>query len=138
MAADAYNSASRGEQLHLGQVAVGHYARGVAVVTMRGEHDISTQPVLAQAFALAVAHSNVVIDLTECSFIDSTVIQEFLRASKRVAQGEKVVLVIPREQKAVTRIAGMTGLAQIFELHETKDAALASLETTKRSAQASG
>jgi anti-anti-sigma factor len=92
-----------------------------------GEHDLSTQPVLAQAFALAAAHSNVVIDLTECSFIDSTVIQEFVRTSNRVsAQGEKVILVIPRQPAAVARIAGMTGLAQILELHETKDAALAS------------
>jgi anti-anti-sigma factor len=133
MAEAAHNATSRGEQPHLGQVAVGHHARGISVVTMRGEHDLSTQPLLAQALALAATHSNVVIDLTECSFIDSTVINEFVRTSNKVnAQGEKVILVIPPEQRAVARIAAMTCLAQTFELHATKDAAFASLEKAVR------
>ena len=133
MAADTDDTTSRGETGHLGQVAVGHHARGISIVTMRGEHDLNTHPVLAQALALAAAHSNVVIDLTECSFIDSTVIQEFIRTSKTVsAKGESVLLVIPPEQRTVSRVASMTGLAHIFELHATKDAALASLETATR------
>ena len=133
MAADAEDSIFRGETSHLGQVAVEHQARGISIVTMRGEHDLNTHPVLAQALALAAAHSNVVIDLTECSFIDSTVIQEFIRTSETVgANGERVVLVIPPEQPAVSRIAAITGLTHLFELHTTKDTALASLDTATR------
>jgi anti-anti-sigma factor len=121
-----------GEQLHLGQVAVEHHAHDIAVVTMRGEHDLSTQSVLTSALDLAAAHSNVVVDLTECSFIDSTIIQEFIKVAKTVrAKGEEVVLVIPRAQAGVARIAAMVGLAQIFELHETKDAAFARLGQTE-------
>jgi anti-sigma B factor antagonist len=129
MAHDPETGTSRSEQSHTGQVAVGHHARAVAVVTMSGEHDLSTQPELARAFQLAAAHSNVVIDLSECSFIDSTVIQEFVKTSEIVrASGEKVVLVIPREQSQVARIARLTGLAQIFEVHESTDAAFAKLD----------
>jgi anti-sigma B factor antagonist len=132
MASHADNPTSRGEQSHPGQVAVGHHARGVAVVTMRGEHDISTQPVLARALQLAAAHSNVVVDLSECSFIDSSVIKVFIKTSRAVrAGGEQMMLVIPSEQAQVARIAKIVGLAQIFELHESKDAAFASLEEAR-------
>jgi anti-anti-sigma factor len=129
MPGHADDSTFRGEQSHLGQVAVAHHARGVALVTMRGEHDLSTRPVLAGALQLAAAHSNVVVDLSECSFIDSTVINEFFKISCRVrAGGEQVMLVIPPEQPHLARIAKLVGLAQIFEVHESRDGAFASLE----------
>jgi anti-sigma B factor antagonist len=115
-----------------GTVEIGHHARGMAVVTMRGEHDLSTQPVLAHALELAAAHSNVVVDLSACSFIDSTVIREFINTSGTVrAKGEQVVLVIPPEQTQIARIAQLTGLSHIFALHESTEAAFAMLDRAK-------
>jgi hypothetical protein len=35
-----------------------------SLATMRGKHDLSTQPILAQALELAAAHSNVVDGLS--------------------------------------------------------------------------
>lgn len=113
---------------HLGQVTVGHHAPGVAVVTLSGEHDVSTQPALERALRLAAAHSNVVVDLSECSFIDSTVINEFFKASKRAhASGERCLLVIPPQQAQVARTARMIGLADFVEVRETAEAAFACL-----------
>jgi anti-sigma B factor antagonist len=129
MASHADDSTSTGGHSHRGEVTVGHHGRGIAVVTMRGEHDISTQAVLAQALELAAAHSNVVVDLSECSFIDSSVIKELIKTAETVrAGGEQVILVIPSEQVQVARVAAICGLAQIFEQHESRDGALASLE----------
>jgi anti-anti-sigma factor len=131
MTGDADDSASRGEHSHLGQVALAHHARGVALVTMRGEHDLSTQTVLARALEFAAEHSNVVVDLTDCSFIDSTVINELIKTSGAVrANGEQIMLVIPPEQTQIARIAPQ--LAQIFELHKSKEAAFARLEQLER------
>jgi anti-anti-sigma factor len=128
MASYADDSASD-ETSHLGQVAVAHHAHGVAVVSLRGEHDLSTRAVLARALELAAAHSNVLVDLSDCSFIDSTVINEFIKASSRVREsGERLLLVIPPAQAHVARAAKVIGLADIVEVHETKDAALARLE----------
>jgi anti-anti-sigma factor len=133
MPGDADNSTSRGEQSHLGQVAVAHHARGVALVTMRGEHDLSTRPILARALQLAAAHSNVVVDLSECSFIDSTVINEFIKTSDSVrGNGEQIMLVISPEQTHLARIAKMVGLAQIFEVHESKEEAFVSLDEKRK------
>jgi anti-anti-sigma factor len=129
MVSNADDSASTGDLSHLGQVSVSHHGRGVAVVTLRGEHDVSTRAVLAQALQLAAAHSNVVVDLSECSFVDSTVINEFIKSSKSVkAGGERFMLVIPPGQAHVARIARMVRLAEMIELHESKDAAFANLE----------
>jgi anti-anti-sigma factor len=129
MVSDADDSTLRGEQSPLGQVAVGHHERAVAVVTMSGEHDLSTQPEFAQALELAAAHSNVVVDLSDCAFIDSTVITEFIKTSETVrAKGEQIVLVIPPTQTQIARIAQLTGLSHIFALHESTQAAFAMLD----------
>jgi anti-anti-sigma factor len=106
-------------------------------VTLRGEHDLSTQPVLARGLALAAAHSNVVVDLSNCSFMDSTVIEEFIKTFETVrGSGDQVMLVIPSEQIQIARIAQITGLAQIFELHESQEAAFARLEQIRRDGDA--
>lgn len=110
-------------------IEIAAHSPAVAVVTLRGEHDLSTRQELSQALERAAAHSNVVVDLTDCSFIDSTVISEFIRTSEIVrASGEQVTLVIPPAQAQLSRIAQLSGLAQIFELHESTAAAFASLE----------
>jgi anti-anti-sigma factor len=133
MIGNADDSASRVELSHLGQVSVSHHGRGVSVVTLRGEHDLSTRPVLAQALQLAAAHSNVVVDLSECSFIDSTAINEFINSSNRLrASGERFMLVIPPGLTHVARIARMVRLAEMIEVHESKDAAFASLDGNGR------
>jgi anti-anti-sigma factor len=120
-------------QFPVGRVAVRHHARGISVVTMRGEHDLSTLPVLTRALDRASARSNVVIDLMECSFIDSTLIQSLIRTKDMMApSGQKVILIIPREPCAVADIAKMACLAQIFDLYASKDAAFACLDAATR------
>src|SRR6185295_18889322 len=53
-----------------GTVEVEHPAPGLAVVNVTGEHDVSTAPELTQALDEAAAYSNVLVDLSECSFMD--------------------------------------------------------------------
>ena len=112
-----------------GTVEVGHHAPGLAVVSMRGEHDLSTSPELMRALEQAAAHSTVLVDLCECSFIDSSVIQVLIRTARALhAGGEQLVLVIPPEQRHVARVAHMTHLAEIFPIHTSRHAALVSIE----------
>jgi anti-sigma B factor antagonist len=119
-----------GDKPRPGDVAVEHYAPGLAVVSMRGEHDLSTAPELTQALEHAAAHSDVLVDLSECSFIDSTVIGALVKTARAVhAHGEQFVLVIPPAQSLVARIAQMTQLAQIFPIHDTRSAALAGIQS---------
>jgi len=112
-----------------GTVEVAHHAPGLAVVNMRGEHDLSTSPELRRALEQAAAHSAVLVDLCECSFIDSSVIQALVRTARALhAGGQQLVLVIPPEQKQVARVAQMTQLAEIFPIHTSRHAAFVSIQ----------
>jgi anti-anti-sigma factor len=108
---------------------VHHHAPGIAVVTVHGEHDLSTEPALTRALEEAAAHSNVLVDLSECEFIDSTVIAALLRVARTVTdRGERFALLIPAAQRQITRIAEMTHLGELLPIHPAREAALASLE----------
>ena len=107
-----------------GTVEIAHDAPGLAVVSVHGEHDVSTEPELAYALEQAAAHSNVVVDLSACTFMDSTVIGALIKAARRVhAQGEQIVLVTPPESSLVARLTHMTRLAEILPIHVTRAAA---------------
>lgn len=117
-----------GDQPLAGTVDVGHHDPGLAVVSMRGEHDLSTVPALAQALEQAAAHSNVLVDLSECSFMDSSVIQVLIKTAQSLkARGEQLVLVIPPEQRVVARVAELTGLSEILPIHPSRSAGIASI-----------
>jgi len=79
--------------------------------------------VLAHALQLAAAHSSVVVDLSECSFIDSTAIPSSLVLRARKGSGERFMLVIPSRGKLRSHASpDMVRLAEIVEVYQTKDA----------------
>jgi anti-anti-sigma factor len=112
-----------------GSVEIGHHAPHLALVAVRGEHDISTQPTLEWALECATAQSDVLVDLSECTFMDSTVIRLLIKAAHRVqARGGQIALVIPPAPAQVARVAAMVQLGDIIPLHAAYDAGIASLE----------
>jgi anti-anti-sigma factor len=112
-----------------GTVEVHHEAQGFAVVTLHGEHDLSTERALVRALDEAAAHSNVLVDLSDCDFMDSTVIAALLRVARTVTErGEQVALLIPAAQRQVTRVAEMTHLGELLTIHTSRASALASLQ----------
>jgi anti-anti-sigma factor len=116
-----------GEPAEPGRVAF-HHEDGVAVVVMRGEHDLSTAPELGEALTQARLHSNVVVDLSDCALIDSTVIGLLITTAKTLqAGGEQLVLAVPSGDSLVSRVVGMTRLADIFPVHPSRGEAVASL-----------
>ncbi|HEX8753658.1 MAG TPA: STAS domain-containing protein [Solirubrobacterales bacterium] len=106
---------------------------GVRVIAVRGELDLSTaadlEPPLEEA--ISTGDASVLIDLSECEFIDSTGIALIVRAWQRLdraAEGEgqgKVVICSGNEQ--VRRVLEITGLELSIPILETRDAALAAL-----------
>jgi anti-anti-sigma factor len=106
-------------------VAVELVQPGLACVRLRGEHDLSTKPRLTEALAKAAAQINVVVDLTECGFIDSSVIAAFFQAGREVGQvGGRLELVIAATGE-VRRAAELTALGTVLPVRETMAEALA-------------
>ncbi|HEX3735850.1 MAG TPA: STAS domain-containing protein [Solirubrobacterales bacterium] len=106
---------------------------GVRVVAVRGELDLGTASELEGPLdeAIAAGDASVLIDLTDCEFIDSTGIALIVRAWQRLdrsAGGEgngRVVICSYNEQ--VRRVLEITGLELSIPIHGTRDEALAAL-----------
>ena len=109
---------------------------GVACVRLRGDHDLSSRPQLAEALAGAGDRPNVVADLSECTFMDSSVIAAFLQAGRGLGQtGGRLAIVIPPDAGEVRRVADLTGLASVLPVHETAAAAFASFAPQEHTIQ---
>jgi anti-anti-sigma factor len=106
---------------------------GVRVVAVRGELDLSTASDLERPLedAISSGDASVLIDLSECEFIDSTGIALIVRAWQRLDRaangdgGGQVVICSCNDQ--VRRVLEITGLELSIPIHSTRDEALVAL-----------
>jgi|GraSoiStandDraft_5_1057265.scaffolds.fasta_scaffold132619_2 anti-anti-sigma factor len=88
------------------------------LLTLRGEHDLSTVPDLEAAFARVEASgTTAVIDLTGVTFVDSSVIGLLIREHKR---GENLLVVAPSGCR-VRRLLDLVALPSVLPIFETRD-----------------
>lgn len=109
---------------------MGEFDQGVRAISVRGELDLSTAPDLEGPLDLALERSkgSVLIDLTECEFIDSTGIALIVRAWQRLSGGENGRgLVICTDNDQVRRVLEITGLELSIPIHSGRDEALAAI-----------
>jgi anti-sigma B factor antagonist len=108
------------------ELQIGTAREGEAcVLTLTGEVDIYTSPVLKSALAAAAADgcTTLVVDLNGVGFIDSSglgVLVGALRRAREAGGDLRVVSV----QDSIARILRITGLDHVFVLHATLDEAL--------------
>jgi anti-sigma B factor antagonist len=100
---------------------------GTHVLAVRGELDLYSTPQLTTELdALADEPTNVVVDLSEVSFMDSTALGAILLAARRLREGErKLALVSP--VAATTKLLSMVGIDRVVPVVESRDDALARL-----------
>jgi stage II sporulation protein AA (anti-sigma F factor antagonist) len=99
---------------------------GAGVVTVAGEIDHDTAPVLTEAaHSLAEAGvAHIVIDCSELGFCDSTGLNVLLKSRLRTTEdGGRFALAAPGRQ--LCRLLELTGAGTVFELHADLAAALA-------------
>ena len=97
--------------------------RGVWILSLRGEHDLATEPSLSGG--IAAVGGPVVIDLTDADFIDSSILRVLASAAIEGSAGLRVAVVVPPGREA-TRILRVTGIASLLQPYETCEAAMAS------------
>jgi anti-anti-sigma factor len=106
---------------------------GIRIVAVRGELDLSTAPELEGPLQEAVTAGDapVVVDLSECAFIDSTGIALIVRAWKQLDGAvngdgpQRIVICGCNDQ--VGRVLEITGLGTSIPIHDSRDEALAAL-----------
>jgi anti-anti-sigma factor len=105
---------------------------GIRAFTVRGELDMNTAPELERQLdeALADPDASIMLDLSECEFIDSTGIALIVRAWQQLdgnGDGGKGRLVLCCLNHQVRRLLKITGVESSISMHEQRDAALAEL-----------
>jgi anti-sigma B factor antagonist len=100
---------------------------GTSVLRAAGEIDIATAPRLRECLAEVPDGSRVVIvDLSEVTFLDSTGLSVLVGGWKRFSsedKGAELRLVVVRP--VIQRVLDVTGLAKVFSIFSTVEAALA-------------
>src|SRR3954447_17113691 len=117
-----------------GTLSVEEVGGGVAVLTLRGEHDVGTASELRDLLGrLVEEHDGVVIDLDATAFIDSSILGAImggLRRSKESGRGFALVLnddVAP----TVGRLFQLTGLRLVFSIHGSREEAIAAASSQR-------
>jgi anti-sigma B factor antagonist len=103
--------------------------QGAWILTLRGEHDLSTEPSLADALTDAfAAGSNVVVDLSEVEFIDSTILRALAYGRREAIEHDEhnFAIAVPPDSFA-RRVLALTGIDQAVPTFETRAQALAAL-----------
>ncbi len=105
-------------------VGMRSYSRGGALVfELCGEHDVSTIPQIEPAIANAIADEpRIVFDLTECTYLDSSIVSMLLRSYKLLSKRMRIVA--PASSQA-RRVLGVTQFDKYVKVFPDVNEALA-------------
>jgi anti-anti-sigma factor len=95
----------------------------IGIVSMSGELDLSRRDELHAAFALSDHHSSVLIDLSNVTYADSSILSELLRF-RAEADAKHVRLALLVVSRQLGRLIQYAGLAEAFPVFSDRGAAL--------------
>ena len=99
---------------------------GIEIVVLSGELDLAAVPALRSCVDGLAGARAVVIDIAGATFVDSSMLQELLRANSELARYD-TRLVLAGSPPALRRLLDLTRTAELFSLTDSRDAALATL-----------
>src|SRR3954471_12489991 len=116
------------QQDALDTIEVRMYPRA-SLISLVGEHDLSTRSLLFDAVARATERPRLVVDLTECSFLDSCILGVLFSAH---SQCERMAIVLPDAGSIVHRTIAMTGVRDVIPVFATREEAFRSVAAPGR------
>lgn len=96
------------------------------VFRLRGSLDLATSPSVRAALVESADKDrhDIIVDLTQLSFLDSTGLGALIGAHRRAAEhGGRVRLIV--QDGPIARLLNITGLMRVFAVYATLDGALA-------------
>ena len=101
-----------------------------AVIALRGEVDLYTAPEFKQQLLEVIDQGgrDVVVDLSNTTFIDSTTLGVLVGGVKRLRANDGQLSLVCSDRN-ITKIFEITGLDRVFPIHENRKAALESLSS---------
>jgi anti-anti-sigma factor len=109
-------------------VEFSQHVPGVSIVVLRGEHDLNQRADVQEALTRACIHEAVLVDLSQCTFIDSTIIGALIFAYQaQDKRGWCLGLIAPPATSIVSRCLHLAALDTTMPVYETRSAALTGL-----------
>jgi anti-anti-sigma factor len=106
----------------IGQIVVEHLP-GAAVVALCGEHDVSTVPALrAELDAILATSAKVIVDLSEATFVDSSIVGVLFHAA---APPGRIIAVVAAPGTFPRRLIDMVALTASVPTFDSRDPAMA-------------
>ena len=101
---------------------------GARVVAIRGELDIATSPGATEVLDEVAGDRArpLVIDLSECQFIDSTGLAALLHGAKPMQNGESHVAIVSPDGD-LRRLFELTAIDRTIPIHDSLDEAIAAV-----------
>ena len=95
------------------------------VYTLRGSFDVMTSPSVRAALVESASAGNheIVVDLTQLEFMDSTGLGALIGAHRRATENGGVVRLVVNEG-TIARLLNITGLVRIFAIYHSLEDAL--------------
>jgi anti-anti-sigma factor len=111
---DAARPRSSPDSVHEFSVDIGFNA-GQAVVTVGGDIDAATAPLLGALLGVLVehGHTDIVIDLATLAFIDAAGLSAFATVAERLMRSDGVLTIRPAPARSV-RILDSTGVSKVL------------------------
>lgn len=94
---------------------------GVSILVVDGEIDLSNADELEQGLRAAAGAQRLIVDLTLCTYIDSSGLNALVRATHGSGHQGAVAVVARPETRRILEIAG---LEELFEVYASRDEAL--------------
>ena len=116
--------------MRTGQIGV-EFDRGIQVLVLRGEHDLSTAPdVRAHVEEAIAAGGDVVVDLSETGFIDSSILGVLVAGYRSLSGSEEprrlAVVAVPGG--SVTRLFDLVSVSDVIPVYPTRAEAVSALD----------
>ncbi|HTV74199.1 MAG TPA: STAS domain-containing protein [Candidatus Acidoferrales bacterium] len=91
---------------------------------LHGDLDVATSPALRAALidAASAEQQNIIVDLSQLAFLDSTGLGALIGANKRAKEGGGEVRLVAQEGQ-ILRLLRITGLLDVFRVYPSIEAA---------------
>ena len=98
------------------------------VISLGGEIDLYTAPEFKERMVelIEAGKKNIVVDLSEATFIDSTTLGVLVGGVKRLRPSGGALALVCTDQN-ITKIFEITGLDRVFPIHDSRDEAIAAI-----------
>jgi anti-sigma B factor antagonist len=110
----------------VGLLAAHEQHQDVAVLSVHGEIDLETAPVLRMFLLPVLEHQTgpVVVDLSEVAFMDSTGVHVLVDTLRRLEPQNRRLAIACREGGQVHRLLALVGLLDALAVHRSRESAV--------------